>query len=158
MKCLKGTWPYLPRSPGWISSGLCCVPSVSPLQKKNIHYSSLQGNGELNHTYYATIFFTPLESTLGFPGGSVVKNQPANAGDARDRGSIPESGIFPGGGNSSLLQYSCLENSTGREAWWAIVHGARKSQTWLSISIVYNFMLHFYVSLLASTIPGRFKR
>ena len=62
---------------------------VSPLQKTNSHYSSLQGNGELNRTYYATMFFTPLESTLGFLCGSVVKNPPANAGDARDRGFHP---------------------------------------------------------------------
>ena len=53
-----------------------------------------------------------------------VKNSPANAGDARDTGSIPESGRFPGVGNGKPLQYSCLENSMGRGAWWATVHGA----------------------------------
>ena len=46
----------------------------------------------------------------GFPGGTVVKNLPANAGDARDMGSIPGSGRSPGGGHDNLLQYSCLEN------------------------------------------------
>ena len=51
---------------------------------------------------------------MGFPGGMVVKNLPANAGDARDTGSIPGSGSYPGGGNGNPLQYSCLENSTGR--------------------------------------------
>ena len=40
----------------------------------------------------------------------VVKNPPANAGDARDVGSIPGSGRSPGGGHGNLLQYSCLEN------------------------------------------------
>ena len=54
-------------------------------------------------------------------------NPSANAGDARDTGSIPGSGIFPGVGNSNLLQYSCLENSKDREAWWAIAHGVAKS-------------------------------
>ena len=48
---------------------------------------------------------------LGFPAGSVVKNPPANAGDAGNAGSIPGSGRFPEGGNGNLLQYSCLEKS-----------------------------------------------
>ena len=59
----------------------------------------------------------------------VVKNPPANAGDARDVGSIPGSGISHGEENGNLLQYSCLENSMGSGAWWAAVHGAAKSRT-----------------------------
>ena len=47
---------------------------------------------------------------LGLPGGRVVKNLPANAGDTRDLGSIPGSGRFSGVGNGNSLQYSCLEN------------------------------------------------
>ena len=47
------------------------------------------------------------------PGGSVVKNPTANAGDT---GSIPEAGRFPGEGNGHPLQYSCLENSMDRRA------------------------------------------
>ena len=46
----------------------------------------------------------------GFSLGPVVKNQPANAGDARNVGSIPGSGRSPGGGNGNPLQYSCLGN------------------------------------------------
>ena len=46
----------------------------------------------------------------GFPGGTVIKNLPANAGDTRDMDSIPGSGRFPGGGTGNPLQYSCLEN------------------------------------------------
>ena len=61
-----------------------------------------------------------------FPGGSVVKNLPANAGDT---GSIPGSGNFPGEGNGNPFQYSCLGNPTDRGAWWAIVHGVAKSWT-----------------------------
>ena len=53
----------------------------------------------------------------------VVKNLPANAGDVRDTGSILELGRSPGEGNGNLLQYSCLENSMDRGAWWAPVHG-----------------------------------
>ena len=44
-------------------------------------------------------------------------------GDRRDAGSIPGSGISPGVGNGNPLQYSCLENSIDRRAWWATVHG-----------------------------------
>ena len=66
---------------------------------------------------------------MGFPGGSVVKNLPANAGDAGDTSSIPGSGRSPGIGNGSPLQCSCLENSMDRGAWWATVHEAGKSQT-----------------------------
>ena len=58
----------------------------------------------------------------------VVKNPPARAGDVRDAGLIPGSGGSPGGGQSSPLQYSCLENPLGREAWWATVHGVAQSQ------------------------------
>ena len=60
---------------------------------------------------------------LGFPSGSVVKNLPANTGDA---GSIPEWGRSPGEGNDKPLQYSCLENSMDRAAWEATVRGVPK--------------------------------
>ena len=43
-----------------------------------------------------------------------MKNSPANAGDARDMGSIPGSGRSLGGGNGNPLQYSCLENPIER--------------------------------------------
>ena len=62
----------------------------------------------------------------GFPGGSGVKNPPASAGDVS---SIPGSGRSLGEGNGNPLQYSCLENSMDREAWWATVCGVTKSQT-----------------------------
>ena len=57
---------------------------------------------------------------LGFPGGSVAKNLPVNAGDV---GLIPESGRPPEVGNGNLLQYSYLETSMNRGAWGATVHG-----------------------------------
>ena len=53
----------------------------------------------------------------------LVKNPPANAGDARITVSIPGLGRSPGVGNGNPFQYSCLENSRGRGAWWATVHG-----------------------------------
>ena len=59
-----------------------------------------------------------------FPGGSLVKNLSANAGDSGDVGLIPVLGRSPGGENGNPLQYSCLENPMDRGAWWATVHGA----------------------------------
>ena len=59
----------------------------------------------------------------------MVKNLPANAGDA---GSIPKLGRYLGEGNGNPLQYSCLENSMDRGAWSATVHGVAKSQTQLN--------------------------
>ena len=56
----------------------------------------------------------------------MVKNLPANAGDARDTGSIPGSERSPGGGNGNLLQYSCLKNPMNRGDWWDPVHGDAK--------------------------------
>ena len=54
-----------------------------------------------------------------------------SACNARDLGLIPESGRFPEG-NGYPLQYSCLENSMDRRAWWATFHGVAKSRTQLS--------------------------
>ena len=56
----------------------------------------------------------------------MVKKLPANAGDLS---LIPGLGRSPGGGNSNPLQYSYLENSMDRRAWWATVHGVAKSRT-----------------------------
>ena len=53
----------------------------------------------------------------------VGKNPPANAGDRRDVGSIPELGRSLGGGHGNPLQYSCLENPMDRGAWGATVQG-----------------------------------
>ena len=69
---------------------------------------------------------------MGFPGGSVVNNLPANAGDSGDTGSIPGSGRSPGLGNGNPLQYSCLGNPMDGGAWWATVCGVIKSWAWLS--------------------------
>ena len=53
------------------------------------------------------------------------KESTCNSGDT---GSIPGWGRSPGEGNGNPLQYSCLENSMDREAWWATVHGVTKSR------------------------------
>ena len=59
-------------------------------------------------------------TNTGSPGGSVVKNSSAKAGDA---GLIPGLGRSPGGGNGNPLQQSCLGNPMERGVWWARVHG-----------------------------------
>ena len=63
---------------------------------------------------------------LGFGGGSVLKNLPANTGDV---GSIPGLGRSPGEGNDNLFQYSCLGNLMDRGAWRLQSMGLQKSQT-----------------------------
>ena len=77
--------------------------------------------------YFAIIML--LFTLLGFPGGSEIKVPVCNAGDL---GLIPGSGRFPGEGNGTPLQYSCLENPMDRGAWWVTVHGVAKSRTRLS--------------------------
>ena len=69
---------------------------------------------------------------MGLPGGSVIKNLPASAGDAGDMGSTPESGRSPGGRNGDPFQYSCLENPVDRGTLWTTVHGIAKHRTQLS--------------------------
>ena len=59
----------------------------------------------------------------------VVRNPPANEGDIRDVGSIPELGRSPGGGHGNPLQYSCLENPMDIGAWSAILHGVAELAT-----------------------------
>ena len=56
----------------------------------------------------------------------VVKNLPANSGDVRDVGLIPESGRYPGGAHGNPFQYSCLKKLMDRGIWWATVHGVAK--------------------------------
>ena len=90
---------------------------------------SRQGDKELTPVTWTIAYSRGLMVSLGFPGGSVVKNLSANA---RNAGLIPGWGRFPGEGNGKLLQYSCLENSMDRGTWQAIVHGVATSWTQLS--------------------------
>ena len=62
----------------------------------------------------------------------MVKNPPANAGEAKDSGSIPGLERSPGIGNGNPLQYVCLDNAMDRGAWQATVHGVAKSWKRLS--------------------------
>ena len=62
---------------------------------------------------------------LGFLGGSAGKESACNA---EDPSLIPGLGRYAGEGHGYPLQYSCLENSMDRGAWWATVHGVTKGQ------------------------------
>ena len=75
----------------------------------------------------------------GFPGGS---DDTESSCIARDPGVIPGLGRTPGEGNGNPLQYSCLENSTDRGAWWAAIHGVTKSWTRLSYTHTHTHTHH----------------
>ena len=94
-----------------------------PLSRGRGPVWSLQA-GERTYSY---LNFREVTLVTGFPGGSVVKNPPTNAGYAGDVGSVPGSGRSPGEGNGNPLQYSCLENPRDRGAW-----ESQRSQTQLS--------------------------
>ena len=70
--------------------------------------------------------FRCLRKPWGFPGGSVVKNPPASAGDTGDSGSMPGLGRSPREGNGNPLKYSCPGNPMDSVSWQAIVHGVTK--------------------------------
>jgi len=59
----------------------------------------------------------------------MVKNSPANTGDIRNMGWVPESGRSRGGRHGNPFQYSCLEYLMDKGAWWAIVYGITKHGT-----------------------------
>ena len=91
---------------------------------------------------------------IGFPGGSVVKNLPAKAGERGNSGLIPEPGRYPRVRNGNSLQYSRLENSMDRGAWQATVHGAAKSWTQLKRLRMYTHTYLFFYFLYYSHVSS----
>ena len=88
----------------------------------------------LEHVYqwsHVSSFQTPRGSGSSYCGTGLPcsSNSKESAWDTGDWGSIPGSGRSSGEGNGNPLQYSYLENSTGREAWRATVRGIVKSRT-----------------------------
>ena len=75
------------------------------------------------------IYFLSILTLCHFPGGTVVKNPPANSGNEC---SIPRSGRSPGGKNGNPLEYSYQENSMDRGAWKAVIHEV--AQNWIQLS------------------------
>ena len=139
-----------------------CTGTVEFFVHKGESYASAHYTWTLNETWKGGLPWQPSgrlhTSSAGMQGvwvwslvteltnGSVVKNRPANAGDARDTGSIPGWGIPLGEGNGNPLEHSCLEISMDREAWQAIVHGVVKNGTWQCTHIqcreLRSYMLH----------------
>jgi len=74
-----------------------------------------------NESQYTTLWVSSV--------AQLVKNLSANAGDSRDKCSIPGLGRYPGEGNGNPLQYSCLGNPMDRGSSWDTVNGVEKSQT-----------------------------
>ena len=88
-------------------------------------------------------FFSDVSVSKGFPPDSVVKNPPANAWHKGVVSWIPGSGRFPGEWNGNPLQYSCLGNSTDREAWWATVLGVNNNNSQFSDYTVISYLIHW---------------
>ena len=140
-------------------------PRTSSSPSKNISLAFNKNGIKVMHlvpkskTFYAHLFmqkhkvhiilfsWRPIFQLKGFPGGSVGKESACKAGD---QGSIPGSGRSPEEGNGNPLEYSCLENSIDRGAWWATVHGVTKSQTRLSDNTQsFNYWQIFNLSLVS---------
>ena len=114
LRNLGGEVQYLWSTVKWGRLGFCYPLRPFP----NPNSGEFQGMERL-------FSFVTQKEYWGFPGGSAVKNPPANAGNIG-------SGRSPGEGNGNPLQYSCLENPMDREAWRATVHGVADSWTQLS--------------------------
>ena len=114
----------LPDSPATSLTSSSPVASTSlqsdRLCHKLSHFSSILLRVDV---FSLKIIYSPI---IIFSSGSDSREYACNAGDP---GTIPGSGRCPGEGNGYPLQYSCLENSMERGAWWATVHGVAKSQT-----------------------------
>ena len=96
-------------------------------------YSSKSGCGEedgltkeTKRKQHFLLFFRDHTCNGASQVTELVKNPPANAGDA---GSNPGLRRSSGEGNGNPLQYSCLDNSLDRGAWWAPVHGVESDMT-----------------------------
>ena len=84
-----------------------------------------RGSEEVREVVYNLGDFRLAWKAEGFPAGTLVKTPAANAGDARDTGSVSGSGTCLEKGNGYPLSYSSRENSMDRGAWWATVHGSQ---------------------------------
>ena len=90
---------------------------------------------------------------MDFPGGSNSKESACNVGDP---GSIPESGSSPGEGNVNPHQYSCLENSMDRRAWWATQFMGLQSSWGCKESDMSEQLTHTYILyVITHTLLGR---
>ena len=126
--CVSGSLVHpLPDSPAASLTSPSPVASTSlqsdRLSHKLSHLSSILLRANVSSL---KIIYSPV---IVLSCGSDGRESACSAGDP---GTIPGSGRSPEEGNGSPLQYSCLENSMERQAWWATIHGVAKSWTQLS--------------------------
>ena len=135
---LESTCPRPKCTDTWLSSltDLNTISSLPERSKTSLQCAQLPWNSIHAKQWlfsFFLFFFLGYFLNLFFHWTSqvalVVKNSPANAGDIRDMGSIPEWGRSPGRGHGNLFQYSCLENPMDREVWQAKIHMVAQSQT-----------------------------
>ena len=112
----------------WVFKGLFIIALLCS------EYFTISKHYFYNSENIGSDFLTPnimnmFSCMLDFPGGSYGQDSAHNVGD---QGSIPGSGRCPRGGHGNPFQYSCLENPTDREVWWAAVHGVAKRKMQLS--------------------------
>ena len=123
------------------------------------------------HQWFDALTLSRGKSGIGLPRWLSGKESACQAGDT---GSVPALGRSPGEENDNPLQYSCLENSTDRGAWWATGHGVTKSQTrlrdqhliqnWWLIKLIIDTqgfvmvcsLLSFWLEILHDTFFKRF--
>ena len=128
---LKQNWNE--RAIQWVSEVKELVTNKYPIHENKLLLTGLAKSHSHSHTHTHTHTHEWASQVA-----LVVKNPPANVGDIRDPGSIPESGRSPGGGHGNPLQYTCLENPIDRQACRATFHRVTKNWTqlrWLSMHI-----------------------
>ena len=97
---------------------------IISIGEKNNHDKNLAKLSLLKTSNYTNIIWYILPTkNLWLSRWHMLKNLPANTGDTRHLGSIPESGKSPGVESGNLLRYPCLENPMDRGAWWSVVCG-----------------------------------
>ena len=158
-----------------ILSSLFLLPSVFPSCTGSFPVSRLFTSGDQSTGASASVLLMNIQDRflLGLTGlifllsqglsrilfnttvqkrGSDGKKSTCNAGD---QGSIPELGRCPGEGNGYTFQYSCLENSMERGAWWATVHKVVKSWTCVSDSLTHNHTHTYSFTLIPCSSDGQ---
>ena len=118
---VSNEWTSEGRGEAWPSTF-----QTTNLRRERLGEGSRETGGQAGWSVRLTLGKGATEHNLSGFAALLVKNPPANAGDARDMGWIPGSGRSPGVGNGHPLQYSWLENSMDREAWWATGPGGCK--------------------------------
>ena len=110
----------------------------------------LESKIEITWVLSTQVSFGKVLQLMGFPRWLDCKESACNAGDL---GSIPASGRSPGKGNGNPLQYSCLENSMGRGAWWATVHGAvTRFSNWTAIALTWPDRVHAHSRVIVTVL------